>query len=138
MDTPVEYSSAAERLAERAGLGTQHGVFNRGQGHLVQGLQRVIAARLAADDAERQVSLQAVEVLGLARVTFDEPEDRDQRDEAFFSVEELDPALCQGLREVIFAQQAGMDQKGAGMAGEEAMGSWGNVGELVTEHEGLI
>jgi hypothetical protein len=70
-------SGAPERLAQRAGLGTQHGVSQGGQGHLVQGRQRIVVGLLAADDAERQVSLQAVKVLGLARVTFDEPKDRD-------------------------------------------------------------
>ena len=93
---------------------------------------------LAADDAERQISLQAVKLLGLGGVTLDEPKDRDQGDETFFSAEELDPALRQRLLEAVFAQQAGMDQKGAGMAGEEAMGGRANLGELVAEHRGLI
>jgi len=118
-------SGAPERLAKRAGLGTQHGVFNRGQGHLLQGLQRIVVRRLAADDAERQISLQAVKLLGLGGVTLDEPKDRD-------------PALRQRLLEAVFAQQAGMDQKGAGMAGEEAVGGRANLGELVAEHRGLI
>jgi hypothetical protein len=77
-------------------------------------------------------------VLGLARVTGDGPKDRDQGDEAFRRAQELGHAAFEGHLEALRREQAEVDQKGAGVTGEEAMGGRGKVGELVAEHRGLI